>query len=126
MTTQRKILYWILIIFSLWILWYSYIISNSPYWDWRLYGTELLAQVPTDCEWECQRIEYYRDMKDKCILKKVLIQYNEDQESIASIQEVTLQERVEEKWRQVYMMWPDTHTPFTQYCYNFDTRSYIN
>ena len=97
-----------------------------PFWKFELRNHESLAVLPSTCEKNCKKTERYRNLKNACNIKKINYKINDDWlEKVISITDQTLEERVREKWIQVYVMFPKTHTPFEKKCYDFTEKVFM-
>ena len=125
LSNKKKLLYTILFLWACMFAWHTYIHMMFPFWKIELRNYEFLASLPNDCQWNCQKTDRYRDMRDTCIIKK--IHYTTDvkwKETPVSIESQTVQEWVSEKWSTVYIMLPSSHTPFQETCYDFSEKSF--
>lgn len=119
MKKSRIAFYSILIICSLAFFWFSWIKQHYPYHKLQLYNTQRLAQVPSECEWVCEKIEYFRDEENSCTLYKVtsLVDPSKEEAKVQSIQKQALNVRRKEKWESVYIFKQDTYYLFEEKCW---------
>jgi hypothetical protein len=85
----------------------------------ELYSTQLLATLPSSCEWQwCEKVERYWDGEETCVMQRVI--WETDNENnitrINTIQDTMIQKRIKEKWSNKYIFNKSLYDFFEEKC----------